>query len=327
MLSLHWPWLLLALPLPFLVSRLVPAASQGGAIRLPASIAMGATLSNAAPQRPWLALLIWCLLVLAASRPMWLGESITLPAAGRDIVLAVDLSGSMDERDISFRGRTVQRLAVVQAVAGDFIGRREGDRLGLVLFGQNAYLQSPLSLDRATTRQLLDEAEVGLAGQKTAIGDAIGLSVKHLLEAGRNEERVVVLLTDGESNAGHLNPEKSAELAAQSGVRVHTIGFSGEQTVRMGPFVQRRQSPIDAQTLKQVADTTGGRFFAAQSVAELEQIYALLDEIEPVELDTLSFRPRKELHFWPAGLALLLIALKMLIAKWPQRRGRVESHA
>ncbi len=324
MLSLQWPWLLLALPLPYIISRMLPAATQGGAIQLPASIAMGTSVSHAAPRRPWLAWATWCLLVLAAARPLWLGDPISLPASGRDIVLAVDLSGSMDERDISFRGRTVQRLAVVQAVAGEFVTRREGDRLGLVLFGENAYLQSPLSLDRATTRQLLDEAEVGLAGQKTAIGDAIGLSVKHLLDAGRNEERVVVLLTDGESNAGHLDPTKSAELAAQSGVRVHTIGFSGEQTVRLGPFVQTRQSPIDAETLKQVAETTGGRFFAAQSVAELEQIYALLDEIEPVEVDNVSFRPRKALHFWPAGLALLLIVLAMLLPIFAQRSSPLE---
>lgn len=324
MLSLHWPWLLLLLPLPWLVSRLLPAAPRGGAIQLPASITWRDSGVSDAVRRPWLAWLCWGLLLLAAARPVWLGELVSLPASGRDIVVAVDLSGSMDERDISFRGRTVQRLAVVQAVAGDFIERREGDRLGLVLFGQNAYLQSPLSLDRATTRQLLEEAEVGLAGQKTAIGDALGLSIKHLLDAGRNQDRVVVLLTDGENNAGHLNPDKAAELAQQSQVRVHTIGFSGEQTVRMGPFIQRRQSPIDAKTLQRVADMTGGRFFAAQSVAELEQIYALLDEIEPVQVDTLSFRPRKELHFWPGGLALLLICLHAL--PWPRRARSSEVH-
>ena len=324
MLSMQWPWLLLLLPLPYIISRILPAATPGGSIQLPDSINMGTAATSKLPRRPWLAWLSWCLLVIAASRPVWLGEPITLPTSGRDIVLAVDLSGSMDERDISFRGRTVQRLAVVQAVAGEFIERREGDRLGLVLFGQNAYLQSPLSLDRATTRQLLEEAEVGLAGQKTAIGDAIGLSVKHLLDAGRNDERVVVLLTDGESNAGHLNPLKAAELASQSQVRVHTIGFSGEQTVRLGPFVQTRQSPIDTKTLQQVAKDTGGRFFAAQSVAELERIYALLDEIEPMELDQVSFRPRKELHFWPAGLALLFLVFQLLAASLISRSNSTE---
>lgn len=320
MLTLQWPWLLLALPLPWLVARLLPAAVRGGAIMLPASIVLPDGGDVQARRRPWLAILAWLLLVLAACRPLWLGDPISLPASGRDIVLAVDLSGSMDERDIAWKGRTVPRLAVVQAVAGEFIQRREGDRLGLVLFGQNAYLQSPLSLDRATTKQLLDESEVGLAGQKTAIGDAIGLSIKHLLEAGRNDKKVVILLTDGENNAGHLSPDKAAELAAQSGVRVHTIGFSGEQTVRLGPFVQTRQSPIDAQTLKHVAKITGGRFFAAQSVNELEQIYALLDQIEPVVVDSLSFRPHKQLHYWPASLALLLIVLQAL--PWPNWRQR-----
>lgn len=314
MLSLQWPWLLLLLPLPWLASRLLPPASGGAALRLPPSIALPSGNQATSARRPRLAWLVWILLLLAASRPVWLGDAVSLPASGRDIVLAVDLSGSMDERDISFRGRATQRLAVVQAVAGEFIERRVGDRIGLVLFGQNAYLQSPLSLDRTTTRQLLQEAEVGLAGQKTAIGDAIGLSVRHLLDAGRNNDRVVVLLTDGESNAGHIDPDKAAELAAQSRVRVHTIGFSGEQTIRLGPFVQTRQSPIDAETLKHVARSTGGRFFAAQSVAELEQIYALLDEIEPVEVDQLSFRPQRALHHWPLGLALLLTLAALLQA-------------
>lgn len=323
MLSLEWPWMLLLLPLPWLIARFAPPAARGDAIELPLSLTSLAGVEEQARQRPWIALLAWFALLIAASRPIWLGDPVALPASGRDIVLAVDLSGSMDERDISYQGRTVQRLAVVQAVAGEFLERRVGDRVGLVLFGERAYLQSPLSLDRPTTRQLLDEAEVGLAGQKTAIGDAIGMSVKHLLAAGRNDDKVVILLTDGESNAGHLGPLKAAELAAQSGVRVHTIGFSGEQTIRLGPFVQSRQSPIDAQTLKRVAETTGGRFFTAQSVAALEQIYALLDEIEPVEVASLSFRPQTALFYWPLSMALLLALLQLvpqLVLRWRERR-------
>lgn len=322
MLTLDWPWMLLCLPLPWLVARFAPAAAQGDAIALPLSLASLSRQHEQPRKRPWLALLAWLTLLLAASRPVWLGEPVALPASGRDIVLAVDLSGSMDERDIAYQGRTVQRLAVVQAVAGEFLERRLGDRVGLVLFGERAYLQSPLSLDRKTTRQLLDEAEVGLAGQKTAIGDAIGMSVKHLLAAGRNDDKVVILLTDGESNAGNISPLKAAELAAQSNVRVHTIGFSGEQTIRLGPFVQSRQSPIDAQTLKQVADATGGRFFTAQSVAALEQIYALLDEIEPVEVASLTFRPQTALFHWPLSIALLLALLQLtprLHQRWQER--------
>ena len=138
-----------------------------------------------------------------------------------------------------------------------------------------------------------------------------------------NDDKVVILLTDGESNAGHLSPRKAAELAAQSSVRVHTIGFSGEQTIHLGPFVQSRQSPIDAQTLKQVATATGGRFFTAQSVAALEQIYALLDEIEPAEVASLTFRPQTALFHWPLGIALLLALLQLLPAvqqRWLERR-------
>ncbi len=317
MFTLAWPWMLIALPLPWLAARLLPPAPAPGALLLPIGLETLAGQSGAGRRWPVLAGLAWLALVLAASRPEWVGEPVQLPASGRDIVLAVDLSGSMDERDISFRGRAVQRLAVVQEVAGEFIERRRGDRIGLVLFGENAYLQSPLSLDRATTAQLLREAEVGLAGQKTAIGDAIGMAVKHLLDAGRNEERVVILLTDGESNAGRLSPAKAAELATQSGVRVHTIGFTGAQTIRLGPFVQRRASPIDTAALEKVARSTGGRFFAAEGVNELEQIYALLDEIEPVPVDELSFRPRHALFYWPLALALLLALGRLLPGLMP----------
>lgn len=312
MLNLLWPWLLITLPLPWLMRRLLPAAPDSGAIILPPGVLPhGAMASGHRGRWPWLALAAWLCLVIASSRPVWLGDPVALPAHGRDIVLAIDLSGSMDERDVQFRGRRVQRLAVVQAVAGEFISGRQGDRIGLVLFGENAYLQSPLSLDRDTTRQLLDEAEVGLAGQKTAIGDALGLSVKHLIEAGRNEDRVVVLLTDGENNAGRLSPDKAAELAAQSGVRVHAIGFSGEARGG-GLFGVMRGGGIDERALRRIAEATGGRVFTATSVGALEQIYTLLDEIEPVEVETLSFRPRRELFHWPLGLMLALIGLHLL---------------
>ena len=304
MLTILWPWLALALPLPWLVARYARPAPAGGAIRLPDELAPTQAANRGRPS--WLAVAAWLCLLTATLRPVWLGEPITLPAAGRDILLAVDLSGSMDERDILLDGKAVQRLAVVQQVAGDFIERRRGDRIGLILFGEQAYLQSPLSLDRQTTRQLLAEAEVGLAGRKTAVGDAIGLGVKHLLEAGRNPEKVLVLLTDGENTAGAVSPDKAAELAAQSGVRIHSIGFSGQQTSRLGPFVQTRRSPLDERSLRRIAEMTGGQFFAAQSAGELDQIYTLLDRIEPIEVDELSVRPQRELFIWPLAAALFL---------------------
>lgn len=312
MLSLLWPWLALALPLPWLARQLLPPAPATGAISLPPGLADTTQASRRSWRLPWLALLAWLCLLAAAMRPVWLGEPVTLPAAGRDIMLAVDLSGSMDERDIRVAGRTAQRLEVVQAVAGDFIERRLGDRIGLVLFGEQAYLQSPLSLDRETTRQLLSEAAVGLAGRKTAIGDAIGLAVKHLIEAGKNDKRVLVLLTDGENTAGAVTPQKAAELAAQSGVRIHTIGFAGAG--RASPFMALRSASVDERSLRAIADITGGRFFLAQSATELDQIYTLLDQIEAMEVDALSYRPRQELFVWPLAAALLLAAGLALLA-------------
>ncbi len=312
MIGFAWLWAFALLPLPWLVRSLLPVAAPRGVATLPIAdelLEIQPAGVRSVGSWPWLAVLAWTLLIMAAARPQWIGKPIPLPTQGRDIVLAVDLSGSMDQRDARLHGRKVQRLQAVQAVAGDFIERREGDRVGLVLFGRNAYLHSPLSLDRHTVRQLLEDSVVGLAGRETAIGDAIGIGVKHLRAASQSDDKVLILLTDGVNTAGHLDPAKAAELAAQSGVRVHTIGFGGVETVRLGPFTRQRQSPIDEASLQQVASASGGRYFRAQNTAELEQIYRIIDEIEPVEVDELVFRPILSLAHWPLLASLLLVLI------------------
>ena len=257
----------------------------------------------------WLALLAWLLLVLAAARPQWLGAPVPLPMAGRDLMLAVDISGSMTEEDMVIGGRVVDRLTAVKAVAGDFIERREGDRVGLILFGQQAYVQTPLTFDRTTARTLLFEAAVGLAGRDTAIGDAIGLALKRLRDQP-SEERVLVLLTDGTNTAGSIAPLKAAELAAAAGVRIYTIGVGADPRAGFGAFgLSMGRNPIDEATLSAIAEQTGGRAFRARDVQELQAIYGLLDELEPVESDQQTFRPVGELFAWPLSLALLLSAL------------------
>ncbi|KAA6184029.1 VWA domain-containing protein [Thiohalocapsa marina] len=315
--SLQWAhlWALIALPLPLLVWRLLPRAQTptGPALRVPFFAALEQGRADAARPRRWpllLAALAWLLLVLAAARPQWVGEPIPLPVEGRDLMLAVDISGSMVEEDMVIGGRVVDRLTAVKAVAGDFIERREGDRIGLILFGQQAYLQTPLSFDRETVRTLLFESAVGLAGRETAIGDAIGLAVKRLRESP-SEERVLVLLTDGTNTAGNIAPLKAAELAAEADVRIHTIAIGGDPRSAFGLTLGR--NPLDEGTLQAIAEATGGRYFRARDLRELQAIYGLLDELEPVQSEQLSFRPVQELFAWPLAAALVLSALATLV--------------
>jgi Ca-activated chloride channel family protein len=225
-------------------------------------------------------------------------------------MLAVDLSGSMQTPDMQSDHGPVTRLAAVKAVAGDFIRRRAGDRLGLILFGDEAYLQAPLTLDRSTVHALLDEAQIGLAGQQTAIGDAIGLAIKRLRDEPAGN-RILILLTDGASNAGSVDPMKAADLAAQEGVRIYTIGVGADQLAERGPFglMQMVPSDLDETALKAIAGKTGGRYFRASDVTSLAEIYGVLDRIEPRSKDGQSWRPVEELYAWPLGAALLLTVL------------------
>lgn len=320
MLEFAWPHALLALPLP-LLAWLLPRASTSAsavALRVPFMAAVGGLSKPSArrPSRIAIALLIWLLLVAAASRPQFLGEPLVLPINGRDLLLAVDISGSMREQDLLLGQTPSTRLRVVQAVASDFIERRLGDRLGLILFGSRAYLQTPLTFDRKTVQALLAEAEIGLAGKQTAIGDAIGLAVKRLRPLAQ-ESRVLILLTDGANSAGAVEPLRAAELARQEGLRIYTIGVGADEMLVRGIFGTNRVNPsaeLDEDTLRQIAAMTGGRYFRARATTELEAIYSLLDELEPVASDQETLRPIEELYYWPLALALGLSLLPVIIA-------------
>lgn len=317
MLTLAWPWLLLLTPLPWLIYRwLPPAEVHMTALRVPFLQAFD-TLSHRGGRRASRygvllgVLLAWLLLMLAAARPQWVGELAQVPVSGRDLLLAVDLSSSMSERDFIADEMRVDRLTATKQVAGEFIRRRAGDRIGLVLFGQQAYLQTPLTFDRRTVATLLDEAQIGLAGRSTAIGDAIGLAVKRLRrEDARN--RVLILLTDGANTAGQLAPLEAARIAQRAGVRIFTIGVGADEIYVRSLFGLQRVNPsaeLDEDTLTQIAELTGGQYFRAHDTEALEEIYTIIDRIEPVVQEPEQYRPRADLFYWPLAGALLLATL------------------
>lgn len=324
MISFDWPLVFLFLPLPVLIRFVLQRIQRPAEMALRVPFLDDFSLSETHQQSSSankislvLAALAWLLLVTAAARPEWLGEPLELPLSGRDLMLAVDLSGSMQEKDFELRGQMVDRLTATKAVAGEFIQRREGDRLGLVLFGEQAYLQTPLTFDRETVKTLLYESAIGLAGKKTAIGDAIGLSVKRLRESSSNS-RVLILLTDGANTAGHLEPVKAAQLAARDQLKIYTIGIGADRMLVRSLFGNREVNPsrdLDEKTLKTIAQETGGRYFRARNTEELSQIYQLLDELEPVEQETKLYRPTQALFHWPLAIALLLTAIIMLLPR------------
>ncbi len=220
-----------------------------------------------------MAALAWLFLLIAAARPQWLGDPITLPQAGRNLMLAIDVSGSMETPDMTLDGNQTSRLNAVKQVAGDFIEHRGNDRVGLILFGTQAYLQAPLTFDHTTVRHFLDEAVIGVAGRETAIGDAIGLVIKRLRKAPGGKG-VLILLTDGQNTSGNVSPIQAAKLAAQTGLRIYTIGIGADRMRVQGLLGSRLINPstnLDEATLKTIAHTTGGRYFRARSLTDLNR--------------------------------------------------------
>lgn len=328
MFQLEWPLVFLALPLPLLVYYLIPARSdhQEAALRVPflEDFRLSQQASLRRHGKAWLkalCLLAWLLLVFAASRPQYLGESVSINISGRDLMMAVDLSDSMRIGDFKINGNEVNRLNATKYVASQFIERRQGDRLGLILFGSQAYLQTPLTFDTKTINQLLQESAIGLAGERTAIGDAIGLSLKRL-EGSDQDSRVLILITDGANTAGEVTPLKAAELAAQRGLKIYTIGIGADEQIKSTWFGVRKVNPsaqLDEETLRAIADATGGRYFRARDTEEFEQIYQLLDELEPLNRDEQNLRPVTSLFYWPLAGALALAVLIYASSQWVRR--------
>lgn len=318
MFEFAWWWVLFVLPLPLLM-LLLPARAQAQhvALKVPGVRPDHQSSSLKVGRSRWrsiLAVLIWILLVVASARPQWLGEPVSIPDEGREMMLAVDLSGSMKIDDMSLNGRQVNRLTMTKSVLYDFIKRRVGDRLGLILFADTAYVQAPLTFDRETVATLLDEAVIGLVGEQTAIGDAIGLAVKRFDEKDESN-KVLILLTDGQNTAGNITPEQAKELAVNKGVTVYTIGVGADRMLVQSFFGSRQVNPsqeLDEGMLTDIANATGGQYFRARDVEDLESIYQTLDKLEPIEGESRKMRPLTALFYYPLAAALLLSVLPML---------------
>lgn len=319
MLSWQWPWMILMLPVPWLARRWLPAFKEKpSAIRVPFFAELMQLPVNASGHMVYripamLALLMWLMLIIAAARPVLYGEPVSVVSSGRDLMLAIDLSDSMRIDDMQIDNRFVTRMDAIKEVAGSFIQRRRGDRIGLILFGQRSYLQTPLTYDRRSVVVQLSEALPGFAGSSTAIGDAIGLSISTLRDRPA-ASRVLVLLTDGANTAG-TDPAQAADIAVESDIRIHTVGV-GAKSKRIIDVTggEREIDPsrdLDEASLQYIAEKTGGRYFRAHDPQEMESIYAIIDELEPAPEEQM-LRPQRTLYHWPLFLALLCCLLLLL---------------
>ncbi len=316
MLGFASPWLFCLLPLPLLVFWLSKDKSKlaVASLKIPFFDVLLPYLKQQdkknqsiwQPSMIWLSM-IWLLLIIASARPVYIGDPITSPSIAHNIMLAIDISGSMDIDDMHIQGHPASRLQAIKAVANQFIQARQGDRLGLIVFGSQAYLLTPMSYDRNIVRHMLDDATVGLAGPMTAVGDAIGLAVKKL-QVLPNDSRVLILLTDGVSNSGSLDPNVATRLAKDHHVKIYTIGFGADKVGVPTVFGTEYVNPsadLDETTLRRIASETGGLYFRATNVSDLAQVYQAINQLEPVHAKQ-PYRPEQELYALPLGLALLL---------------------
>lgn len=319
MLSFMWPWCVIILPLAWGARRLLKPADSThpttGAIRVPfwdrLNVIKSARIASETPKSSkWLCWMAWVFLVLAAMRPIWWGEPIPNQQSSHNIMLALDVSGSMEEQDFDLNRRPATRLQILKAVSDDFVQSRAGDNLGIVIFGSEAYTYAPLSPDIATLRELLGEIGIGIAGTQTAIGDALALAVQGVASVP-TDSQIVILMSDGMSNAGRVSVDEAVKLAAGQGIKVYTVGIGSDAQMIQDFFGLVQINPsqsLDEKTLQEIAQKTGGRYFRAKSTQELADIYATINQLEPVEREAEFIRPRKDLFFIPLLVAMLLLA-------------------
>jgi len=327
-LEFAYPWTLLLLPLPLLALWLIPPHRETvSALRVPffddivAETGASASAGSVILRRQWVQMLVagcvWVLLVTALAKPQWVGEPIVRTEAARDIMLAIDLSGSMGYRDFKGdEGEAVSRFEAVQRVVTDFIAGRDTDRIGLIVFGDKAYIQLPFTRDLRTAATLVELMDVAMAGPQTALGDSIGLAI-HAFDESTVDDRILILLTDGNDTASRMTPINAAEVARTRGVEIYTIGIGDAQATG--------EDRVDFDLLADIAERTGGQFFRAEDESALAGVYRRIDEAAVADVRTQSWRPRTSLVHWPAAAALLLLmltyALLLIFARSPRRIG------
>jgi len=312
MFTFSYPWMFLVLPLPLLVYYLAPAYREPRlALRVPFMDLLlrlsgrqagdGTAIVRRTPMQKLQLVLSWLALIVALARPTWMDEPMVRELPMRDLLVAVDLSGSMETRDFTDEsGEISDRLTAAKQVLDHFLSRREGDRVGLIFFGSAAFVQAPFTEDLDVVRELLDEAQVRMLGPRTMLGDAIGVAIR-LFERSEVDERVLITLTDGNDTGSMVPPPRAAEIARDNGVTIYTIA--------MGDPEAAGEQALDEATLQEVAATTGGEYFHAENREDLDRIYATLDQLNPKQVESLSYRPEHELYFWPLGFAILLSLL------------------
>jgi len=320
MIGFDWWWGCLLLPLPWLLRGWLPA-SEVRQLALAVPLLDGLKppaprLAGTAPRPVQLCLwLFWICLVVAACRPFILGEPVSRTVSGRDLMLAVDISGSMNEADMTINASAASRIDVLKLVVARFIERRQGDRLGLILFGTNAYTYVPLTFDLDALGKLLADVSTGLAGRHTAIGDAIGLALKSMRKQ-HSRHKVLILVTDGSNTAGFENPIVAAQAAAREGLTIYTIGI-GSDLRALERIYGKNSIPtgvaLNERVLASIAGVSGGRYFRATNLAALEQIYVELDKLEPLEYEYQSHQPRQELYLLPLAAGLLVMLVFLLL--------------
>ncbi|MEW8662774.1 MAG: VWA domain-containing protein [gamma proteobacterium symbiont of Ctena orbiculata] len=339
MFEFHWPWMALLLILPPLVKRFWswPQSEQHESVEgmqttlLHPSLAhLQDAFNTRKPRQPlsarlygWLLYLLWLALVLALMRPQWLEPYTENRTAGYDLMLAVDASHSMNALDFTLDEEQVSRMQVVKGVVAKFIEGRQGDRIGLVIFGSRAYVLSPLTYDRKAVNSLLNEVIPRIAGDGTAIGDALGLGVKKLRERPEGS-RVLLLIADGENTAGTIPPLKAAQLAAQEGIRIYSIGVGSDKKrvpiMENGRIITRDDLGFNEEVMREIAETADGAYFRATDTEALEKIYQHIDELEKTEAESRTVFIPQPLYYWPLLVALLLLLILGIYPEGKQRR-------
>lgn len=265
--------------------------------------------------------ILLCSLVIALSRPYRPDAADNARHLGLDIALAIDTSGSMRALDFFLEGQRTTRMEVVKHVVREFVRERHNDQIGLIIFGSEAFTQAPLTLDHTVLEQVLSQVDPGIAGESTAIGDALGTAVARLKDI-EGQSKIVILLTDGENNSGILDPKTAAQTATTYGIRLYTIGVGTDDTVPaltkdgqqyLGRF------PLDEQLLKDLAESTGGKAFFAQDTDMLKDVYQTIDKIERRRIDGPDRRKREE---WFAPFIVAALVLLLCEVAWGMSRFR-----